>query len=83
MAPQLPRDPHRLEIPHHDGAVTSPRGEIVSLAVEAHHGGVAGANGVGDAFWIVLKQVVVRQEKIHNALYGESPCLRGGIMVEG
>lgn len=60
MASELPRDTHGLQVPDNNSAIDSSGGKVVTLAVEPQHGRTARPDGAGQAFRIILKQVVVR-----------------------
>ena len=78
MASELARHAHGLQVPDDDCAINAPRGEEVALAVEANACRVAGPDGVGDIFGVVLEEVIVGEEKIHFGVGCAENCLDVG-----
>ncbi len=65
MAPQLACHAHGVQVPDDDSTVNAAGGEVVALSIEAHTCRVAGADGVGYVFGVVLEQVVVGEKEVH------------------
>lgn len=59
MASELASDTHGVQVPYDDSAINAARREIVALVVEAQTCCMAGSDGVGDVFWVVLEEIVV------------------------
>lgn len=60
MSPKLARDAHGLQVPYYDRAVNAPRGEVVTVSVEAHACRMARSDSISNVLRIILEKVVVR-----------------------